>query len=83
METVIMPKSLTAKNGAKGLLSGEFSEKVLMQCPICDGTGDDEEELNTCEDCGGAGEYSLKVQVSWTTIKEIYAMAVEHLSVKP
>lgn len=81
METAIMPKALTAENGGKTLLMGEFYEKVVMQCPTCDGDGIFE-DVGTCEDCEGVGEYSLKVQVSWTTIKEIYAMAVEHLEVK-
>ncbi len=51
-KTVIMPINLTAENGAKGLLIGEF----WAEAP--DGT---------------------KVMIDWTTIKEIYAMAVNHL----
>ncbi len=79
--TVMMPRALTAENGAKGLLSGEFKEVVLMQCPRCDGEGwEDEESGEECYECTGAGEYALKVLVSWTTIKEIYAIAVKHLA---
>jgi len=77
-KTVMMPRELTAENGAKALLMGEFSETVIMQCPECDGHGlDDNEEV--CNECDGACEYALKVPVSWTTIKEIYAMAVKSL----
>ena len=73
----VMPKSLTAEDGAKYLLSGEFHETVTMRCGHCDdGVIDDE----VCTECGGAGEYALKVPISWTTIKEIYAMAVKCLA---
>ncbi len=78
MKTVIMPESLTDENGAKGLLSGMFKEKVIIDCGRCYGEGEVDDE--TCEDCEGAGDYSLSVPVSWTTIKSIYAMAVKHLS---
>lgn len=83
MNTVIMPKELTAENGAKGLLMGEFSENVAIQCPSCDGSGSIEmgayDPDEVCDECEGAGEYTLKVAVSWSKIKEIYAMAVKHL----
>ena len=77
--TVMMPRSLTAENGAKGLMIGEFHEKVLMACEECEGTGWlDEDAGEECPECTGAGNYSLSVPVSWTTIKKIYAKAVEH-----
>jgi hypothetical protein len=71
METVIMPKELTAENGAKHALIGKFSESYLITCQDCDGEG--------CWNCdkGSNTEYT---EVSWTTIKAIYAMAVEKLS---
>jgi len=69
---VKMPKELTAENGAKGLLSGEFFEVVELECTACDQNNDD------CEVCSGNGSYIYRVPVSWATIKEIYAKAVEH-----
>lgn len=78
-DMVMMPQSLTAENGAKGLLSGEFLEKVILQCEYCDDGWEDEEAGEECQYCGGSGDYSLNVPVQWTTIKEIYAMAVKHL----
>ena len=72
-ETVMMPRKLTAENGAKSLMIGEFSEVVEVTCSACD--QDDEE----CDVCDGSGFYMQKVPVSWSTIKYIYARAVEHL----
>ncbi len=74
---ILMPKALTAENGAKALLIGEFKETITQSCPYCDNGVFDETEI--CDSCDGAGEYSLSVTVSWTTIKEIYAMTVMHL----
>ena len=56
----IVPKKLTAENGAKGVLSGEFSETTFISCPEC--FGDDD-----CETCDGSGRIEIKVPVSWTT----------------
>ncbi len=64
---VIVPKKLTAENGAKGVLSGEFSETTFISCPEC--FGDDD-----CETCDGSGRIEIKVPVSWTTIKTIWAI---------
>lgn len=80
-DLISMPKSLTAENGAKGLLIGEFHETVIMRCEECDGEGV-YSEGNTCEECTGAGDYALKVPISWDTIKDIYKMCVEGLSSK-
>jgi len=81
-ELVLMPKSLTAENGAKGLLIGEFSETVIMQCEECEGEGETtyDEELEVCECCTGSGDYALKIPIGWDTIKVIYAKCVEHYS---
>lgn len=46
---VMVPMRLTAENGAKGALSGEFSETKFVNCSEC--FGDDE-----CETCDGSGE---------------------------
>lgn len=73
---VIVPMRLTAENGAKGVLSGEFSETQFVNCPEC--FGDDE-----CETCDGSGRIEIKVPVSWTTIKEIWIKGVEHFAAAP
>ena len=79
MDVVIMPKKLTAENGAKALLLGEFSERIEQDCPECD---QERRCLESCDLCNGSGRISHKVPVSWTTIKEIYKMAVNGLSKK-
>lgn len=73
---VLVPMRLTAENGAKGALSGEFSETKFVNCPEC--FGDDE-----CETCDGSGRIEITVPVTWTTIKEIWAKGVEHFSATP
>ena len=72
----LVPIRLTAENGAKELLSGEFSETKFISCPEC--FGDDE-----CETCDGSGRIEITVPVSWTTIKEIWAKGVEHFAAAP
>ncbi|EDV2733286.1 hypothetical protein CSQ20_003780 [Salmonella enterica subsp. houtenae] len=73
---VMVPKKLTAENGAKGVLSGEFSETKFINCPEC--FGDDE-----CETCDGSGRIEITVPVSWTNIKAIWAKGVEHFEAAP
>ncbi|WP_374189754.1 DUF550 domain-containing protein [Klebsiella quasivariicola] len=73
---VIVPMRLTAENGAKGALSGEFSETKFVNCPEC--FGDDE-----CETCDGSGRIEITVPVTWTTIKDIWAKGVEHFAAAP
>ncbi|MHA9105766.1 hypothetical protein ACYBCX_00235 [Klebsiella pneumoniae] len=73
---VMVPMRLTAENGAKGALSGEFSETKFVNCPEC--FGDDE-----CETCDGSGRIEITVPVTWTTIKEIWAKGVEHFAPAP
>ena len=75
-KTVVMPRELTAENGAKGLLIGEFFEEISIECPEClsmDVCDDD-----TCPECFGTNKIEKRVPVSWTTVKEIYAVAVKH-----
>ena len=79
-EKVLMPSELTAENGAKYIFLGEFSEERTVPCSECHEC--DEEEVSECEACNGEGEYILKVPVGWDTIKNIYALAVEKLSIK-
>ncbi|EPJ4017645.1 DUF550 domain-containing protein [Klebsiella pneumoniae] len=73
---VMVPMRLTAENGAKGALSGEFSETKFVNCPEC--FGDDE-----CETCDGSWRIEITVPVTWTTIKEIWAKGVEHFAAAP
>ncbi|HEC2068867.1 TPA: hypothetical protein R1883_000387 [Klebsiella oxytoca] len=73
---VMVPMRLTAENGAKGVLSGEFSETQFVNCPEC--FGDDE-----CETCDGSGRIEITVPVTWTTIKEIWAKGVGHFAAAP
>lgn len=73
---VLVPNRLTAENGAKGVLSGEFSETKFINCPEC--FGDDE-----CETCDGSGRIEITVPVTWTTIKAIWAKGVEHFAAAP
>ncbi len=73
---VMVPMRLTAENGAKGALSGEFSETKFVNCPECFGA-------DVCETCDGSGRIEITVPVTWTTIKEIWAKGVEHFSATP
>ena len=68
----MMPRELTAGNGAKAALIGEFSIDFPMKC-CCHG------EQTDCNVCGGSGEYVQPINVPWTTIKEIFKAAVKHL----
>lgn len=73
---VLVPKKLTAENGAKSVLSGEFSETKFINCPEC--FGDDD-----CETCDGSGRIEITVPVTWTTIKDIWDKVVEHFAAAP
>ena len=72
---VMLPATLTAENGAKALLIGEFSERLELLCDHCD---DGYECGEICEVCNGKGFFIQKVQIEWTTIKEIYQMIVKN-----
>ena len=73
---VIVPKKLTAENGAKGVLSGEFSETTFISCLEC--FGDDD-----CDTCDGSGRIEIKVPVTWSTIKSIWDKGIEYFAAKP
>lgn len=74
---VLMPRRLTAENGAKELMIGEFEESIRVDCAECDGI---EDEFSTeCEACGGLGHRLVAVPIKWPTIKDIYARAVAEL----
>ena len=73
--TINMPKKLTAENGAKCLMSGEFYTEQELTCIEChDNMPDDK-----CAVCKGQFQYIQKTPIDWITIKKIYAMAVKHL----
>lgn len=75
----IMPRRLTAENGAKALLLGEFKLKVTEECPEC---RELDEPTEGCEICDGEGEYGQQYTISWDQIKFIYSKAVDGLAVK-
>ena len=77
VDRVVMPRELTAENGAKALLMGEFSQKIPVFCPDCIDPVDKED----CLTCDGEGELYQHVNISWVNIKAIYDMAVKHLAV--
>ena len=72
---ILMPISLTAENGAKAALVGEYHGKQWVDCPECH--GDPGERERCCEECGGEGGKDIEVSVSWTTIKQIYSDCIE------
>ncbi|BFT62330.1 hypothetical protein [Pseudomonas moorei] len=76
----VMPTWLTAENGAKALLLGEFKLEVTTECPEC---RELEEPLEGCEVCDGEGEYGQQHMIPWDQIKFIYSEAVKGLAKKP
>ncbi len=82
IKTVVMPRELTAENGAKYLLSGEFSVGHFIECGHCDNGDaklDEDDDYEECELCEGQGGFNIDIPIEWTTIKDIYAKAVQHL----
>lgn len=80
MDKILMPKALTAENGAKALLIGEFSVDSWTECGCMDEDGYTNPSRTVCD---GEDTIKVKIDIPWTTIKAIYAMAVEHLGEKP
>lgn len=76
---VWVPKKLTAENGVKKALIGEFEEFIIMECDGCDGSGLINDEV--CDECHGAGDYSLHVPVGWSTIKAIWEKAIDTVGI--
>lgn len=76
-EYVVMPKALTAENGAKAALIGEFTIKHQATCSACHFDVADAD----CEVCGGEVQYVEHVTVPWDTLKAIYAAAVQACAV--
>jgi hypothetical protein len=80
-DMVLMPRALTAENGAKYEFIGEFFTRYSLMCGGCDGIGmlfigGKTEE---CPACHGDGQVEYKIPIPWTAIKDIYAKAVELL----
>jgi len=78
LEHVVMPQELTAENGAKGLFIGEFKEVIHSVCPAC--LNKDDEIDDDCYLCDGTGKFTQEVMISWSTIKDIYKLAVDKLA---
>lgn len=76
----IMPESLTAENGAKGALSGEFFTETDITCEEC---GGDCDEDDPCEHCNDLGVQTVRAAIGWSTIKDIYKMAVGATAIRP
>lgn len=76
---VLVPAELTAENGAKTELIGEFFESVEVPDPDYCGCGECDYcvEVATDED---SETMTQEVPVSWTTIKAIYRKAMELFS---
>lgn len=66
----VLPLRLSAENGAKYLLIGEFHESVEVPNPEFDPEADDDR---------AEGTMMQRVPVEWTTIKEIWARAADSL----
>ncbi|MEZ1436596.1 hypothetical protein QVM41_09900 [Pseudomonas shirazica] len=78
-EYCLMPKRLTAENGAKALLLGEFKLEVTQECPEC---RELDEPVEGCEICDGEGEYGQRHIIPWDKIKYIYSEAVKGLALQ-
>lgn len=76
----LMPRRLTAENGAKALLLGEFKLEVTRECPEC---LELDEPAEGCEICDGEGEYAQRHMIPWDKIKFIYSEAVKGLALQP
>ena len=76
----LMPKLLTAENGAKVLLLGDFKLEVTQECPEC---RELDEPVEGCEICDGEGEYGQRHIIPWDKIKYIYSEAVRGLAIQP
>ena len=68
----MVPMKLTAENGAKAALTGEFNLEYTLTCHECFGEG--------CDDCSGEGAWINTIPIDWTTIKEIWAKGIEHFT---
>ena len=77
-ENNLFKNGLTAENGAKSAMIGEFYELNNFDCPVCD-SGTNIEHI-FCENCNSTGECRQKINVSWSTIKDIWKKGIEVLT---
>jgi DnaJ-class molecular chaperone len=83
-DKVLMPRSLTAENGAKGIFRGEFNIESKVVCNECEGLGHaEDEDMSECDECGGRGDFTRQEPIPWNTIKEIYELAVTEFGKPP
>lgn len=80
-DIAIMPRALTAENGAKAALIGEFFVPIQVACNQCDNEGTLSDGTE-CSDCEGTGVVVDHESIEWTTIKAIYAKAIEVCEVR-
>ncbi|EOH6068116.1 hypothetical protein ACMATQ_002242 [Klebsiella michiganensis] len=69
---MMVPMRLTAENGAKAALLGEFNLEYTLTCHECFGEG--------CDDCSGEGTWTSTMRIDWTTIKEIWDKTINHFA---
>lgn len=69
---MMVPMRLTAENGAKAALLGEFNLEYTLTCHECFGEG--------CDDCSGEGTWTSTMPIDWTTIKEIWDKSINHFA---
>ncbi|MDP0495705.1 MAG: hypothetical protein Q7Q73_05805 [Verrucomicrobiota bacterium JB024] len=77
LDRVLMPRALTAENGAKTALMGEFFVSGGERCANCGHPGF---EGDDCALCGCDQSEPWNIPVPWTAIKRIYTAAVELLA---
>lgn len=77
-DKVLLPRKLTAENGAKQLLVGEFYEEMEEECHECGDMDYEEDPDYACDVCGGQQTHTVRVGVSWQTINAIYDKIVKH-----
>jgi hypothetical protein len=77
---VAVPARLTAENGAKSALIGEFHIGHPVTCMACESGG--YADRDTCPECHGEGTVEDRVAVPWTMLKEIHGRVVD-LFVRP
>lgn len=78
-ERVLMPRALTADLATKTAFTGQFFVDAGVRCAQC-GNPDFSLDLGQCAACHHNEYEPNRRAVPWTTIKRIYAAAVELLS---
>lgn len=82
VDYVLMPRVLTdnpAHHEFRSACVGDVvAHEVVVFCAACNCTGND--RGRKCMLCDGDGKTTVKVYVTWPTIRKIYAMAVKHMA---